>query len=64
MAAGIPLFERGIRRTVAFQTAAAEGILVGQVKSSDQAISAARDYEAVTEQLYRVAESRSHSATA
>jgi len=62
--AKIPLFERGIRRTVAFQTAAAEGILVGQVKSSDQSISAARDYEAVTEELCSVTELRSHSVTA
>ena len=62
--ANIPIFERGIRRTVAFQTAAAEGILVGQVKSSDQSVSAARDYELVTEELCRVTESRSQSATA
>jgi chromosome partitioning protein len=62
--AGVPLFVRGIRRTTAFQTAAAEGILVGQVKGSDQAIAAARDYELVTEELYRVVESRSNRVTA
>lgn len=62
--AGVPLFARGIRRTAAFQTAAAEGILVGQVKSNDQAVPAARDYQAVTEELYSVVESRSHSVRA
>lgn len=62
--AGVPLFARGIRRTAAFQTAAADGILVGQVKGSDQAISAARDYEVVSEETRRVVESRSQSVTA
>ena len=62
--ANIPVFERGIRRTVAFQTAAAEGVLVGQIKSSDQAISGARDYEIVTEELCSAVGLRSHSVTA
>jgi chromosome partitioning protein len=61
--AGIPLFARGIRRTAAFQTAAAEGVLVGQVKGSDQAILGARDYELVTEEICSVIESRSYSVT-
>lgn len=61
--ADVPLFARGIRRTTAFQAAAAEGVLVGQVKGSDQAIPAARDYELVTEELHRVVESRRQSAT-
>ena len=62
--ANIPVFERGIRRTVAFLTAAAEGVLVGQIKSSDQAISGARDYEIVTEELCSAVGLRSHSVTA
>lgn len=62
--ANIPVFERGIRRTVAFQTAAAEGVLVGQVKGSDQAISGAHDYEIVTEELCSAVGLRSHSVTA
>jgi chromosome partitioning protein len=64
IAAGVPLFTRGIRRTAAFQTAAAEGILVGQVKGTDQAIPAARDYQMVTEETCSVIETRSHSVTA
>lgn len=62
--AGVPLFGRGIRRTAAFQTAAAEGILVGRVKGTEQALLAARDYELVTEETCSVIESRSHSVTA
>jgi len=62
--ANIPVFERGIRRTVAFQTAAAEGVLVGHVRGSDQAISGARDYEIVTEELCSAVGLRSHSVTA
>jgi chromosome partitioning protein len=61
--AGVPLFNRGIRRTAAFQTAASEGVLVGQVKGSDQAFAGARDYETVTEEIYSVLKLRSHSAT-
>jgi chromosome partitioning protein len=63
-AAGVPLFARGIRRTAAFQTAAGEGILVGRVKGTEQAIMAARDYELVTQETCSVIESRSHSVTA
>jgi len=62
--AGVPLFGRGIRRTAAFQTAASEGILVGRVRGTDQALLAARDYQLVTEETCSVIESRSHSVTA
>src|SRR3954451_9477028 len=62
--ADVPLFARGIRRTAAFQAAADGGLLVGQVKSNDRAISGARDYQAISEELYSVIEPRSQSVRA
>lgn len=49
--AGLPLFEREIRRTVAFQRAALEGGTVDCVRNSDSAGLAWRDYEAVAEEV-------------
>ena len=49
--AGLPLFERDIRRTVAFQRAALEGGTVDCVRNSDSAGLAWRDYEAVAEEV-------------
>lgn len=61
-AAGIPLFARGIRRLMAFQRAAADGLIVDQVRDRNARL-AALDYEYVAEESHRVIESRSYSVT-
>jgi chromosome partitioning protein len=49
--AGLPLFAAEIRRTVAFERAALDGITVDQVKGNDTASLAWRDYERVAEEI-------------
>lgn len=49
--AGLPIFSTDIRRTVAFQRAALDGITVDQVKGNDTAGSAWRDYENIGEEI-------------
>lgn len=49
--ADLPIFGREIRRTVAFQRAALDGVTVDQVKGHDTAGLAWRDYEAVAEEV-------------
>jgi len=49
--AGLPIFGREIRRTVAFQRAALDGATVDQVKGHEMAGLAWRDYEAVAEEV-------------
>lgn len=49
--ADLPIFRAEIRRTVAFQRAALDGTTVDQVKGSDSAGLAWRDYEAVAEEV-------------
>ncbi len=49
--AGLPLFTSEIRRTVAFERSALEGVTVDQVKSNDTAGLAWRDYERVAEEV-------------
>jgi chromosome partitioning protein len=49
--AGLPLFAAEIRRTVAFERAALEGVTVDQVKGNDTAGLAWRDYERVAEEI-------------
>ena len=49
--AALPIFTGEIRRTVAFQRAALDGTTVDQVKSSDMAGSAWRDYETIGEEI-------------
>ena len=50
-AAGLPLFRAEIRRTIAFQRSALEGLTVDQVKSNDAGGLAWRDYERVGEEI-------------
>jgi len=49
--AGLPLFAAEIRRTVAFERSALEGITVDQVKGNDTAGLAWRDYERVAAEI-------------
>lgn len=49
--AGLPLFGRDIRRTVAFQRAALEGVTVDQVRGLDSAGLAWDDYAAVAKEI-------------
>jgi chromosome partitioning protein len=49
--ANLPIFKGEIRRTVAFQRAALDGITVDQVKGSDVGGLAWRDYERVGEEI-------------
>jgi chromosome partitioning protein len=49
--AGLPLFRTGIRRTIAFQRSALEGITVDQVRGNDTGGLAWRDYECVGEEI-------------
>ena len=49
--AGLPLFTSEIRRTVAFERSALEGVTVDQVKGNDTAGMAWRDYERVAEEI-------------
>lgn len=49
--AGLPLFRAEIRRTVAFQRSALDGITVDQVKGNDMAGLAWRDYEEIGEEI-------------
>lgn len=49
--AGLPLFRSEIRRTIAFQRSALEGITVDQVKGNDTGGLAWRDYERVGEEI-------------
>jgi chromosome partitioning protein len=50
--AGLPLFEAEIRRTVAFQRAALEGITVGELRNSDTAALAWQDYVRTAEEVF------------
>ncbi len=49
--AGVPVFAAEIRRTVAFERAALDGVTVDQVKGNDMAGLAWRDYERVAEEI-------------
>lgn len=49
--AGLPIFDGEIRRTVAFQRAALDGITVDQVKTSDMASAAWADYTRIGEEI-------------
>ena len=49
--AGLPLFTSEIRRTVAFERSALDGVTVDQVKGNDTAGLAWRDYERVAEEI-------------
>jgi chromosome partitioning protein len=49
--AGLPVFHTDIRRTVAFQRAALEGLTVDQLKGSDIAVAAGGDYEEVAQEI-------------
>ena len=51
IAAGLPIFDGEIRRTVAFQRAALDGITVDQVKTSDMASAAWTDYTRIGEEI-------------
>ena len=53
-AAGMPIFKAEIRRTVAFQRSALDGITVDQVKGSDTAPLAWGDYERIGEEITAV----------
>lgn len=52
--AGLPVFTAEIRRTVAFQRAALDGITVDQVRASDSASQAWQDYESVAREIRNV----------
>jgi chromosome partitioning protein len=54
IAAGLPIFQAEIRRTVAFQRAALDGITVDGVRGSDMAGLGWRDYERVGEEVEQV----------
>jgi chromosome partitioning protein len=49
--AGLPVFEGLIRRTVAFQRAALDGVTVDQVRGNDMAGMGWRDYERIAEEV-------------
>lgn len=49
--ANLPIFTGDIRRTVAFQRAALQGITVDQVRSSESAASAWHDYENIGKEI-------------
>jgi chromosome partitioning protein len=61
--AAIPLFARGIRRLMAFQRAAADGVTVDYVRDRNARLGAL-DYEHVAEEIQRVVAARSHSVAA
>jgi len=61
-AARIPLFAHGIRRLMAFQRAAAEGLIVDQIRDRNSRL-AALDYEFVAKETQRVIELKSLSVT-
>jgi chromosome partitioning protein len=52
--AGLPLFRAEVRRTIAFQRSALEGVTVDQVKGNDTAGLAWRDYQHVGEEIEEV----------
>jgi chromosome partitioning protein len=49
--AGLPIFRGDIRRTIAFQRSALDGVTVDQVKGNDTAGLAWRDYEQIGEEI-------------
>ena len=51
--AGLPIFAGEIRRTVAFQRSALEGVTVDRIRGVDMAGLAWRDYEAIGEEIER-----------
>jgi chromosome partitioning protein len=51
LGAGLPLFDTEIRRTVAFQRAALDGVTVDSVRSNDTSANAWRDYERIGEEV-------------
>lgn len=61
--AGIPVFDRNIRRLMAFQRAAADGVTVDRIRDRNSHL-AALDYERVGAELHSVMVSGSHSVTA
>lgn len=61
--AGIPLFAHSIRRLMAFQRAAADGVVVDQVRDRNARL-AALDYQSIAQECQSVIELRSHSARA
>jgi len=62
-AVGIPLFKHTIRRLMAFQRAAADGVVVNEVRDRNARL-AAMDYEYIAEESLAIVESRSRSVTA
>lgn len=54
--AGLPLFESEIRRTVAFQRAALEGVTVGQLRNNETALQAWQDYVRTAEEVFNLHE--------
>ncbi len=52
--AGLPLFRAEIRRTVAFQRAAMEGVTVGQIRNSESAWQAWQDYQSVAREVVKL----------
>jgi chromosome partitioning protein len=63
LGAGLPLFRGEIRRTVAFQRAALEGVTVDRVRTNDMAGLGWRDYEAIGEEIEGIDE-QARQATA
>jgi chromosome partitioning protein len=60
--AGVPVFDRAIRRLIAFQRAVSDGVTVDQVRDPRASLGAL-DYEYVGEQIERlVAASQRHSS--
>lgn len=51
--AGIPVFDRGIRRLIAFQRAVSDGVTVDQVRDTRSSLGAL-DYEHVGEQIEKI----------
>jgi chromosome partitioning protein len=52
--AGLPIFKGEIRRTVAFQRAALDGVTIDQVRGSDTAGLAWSDYEGIGEEIRKL----------
>jgi chromosome partitioning protein len=61
--AGLPLFESEIRRTVAFQRAALEGVTVGQLRNQEMAAQAWNDYVRTAEEIVRFHEQSNRQAS-
>jgi chromosome partitioning protein len=63
-AAGLPVFGGEIRRTVAFQRAALDGVTVDQVRGNEMAGLGWRDYERVAEEIEELQNGQSAGARA